>query len=591
MITDFNKIKERVQKRSKLFWGIEEHQSMDPIIELILDVFSYELSKIHQEIEVSDGILLERLAKILVKDEWVLPSPSHALLQVQPIEVTNQLNIKSHFYIQKMIQGDHVQTMYFTPIFDFKAIQASVVAKITKQKCIAYDENHFVEVELNPIQKPTVKENSVWIGIKLHPEILEKEVEIPVCILPQENELTSLFSLINVFDADGNKLPFQKRKTSKKSSNEHYFDNINRHYQDYLYTIDTKKHAFKTESIEEKWSKYFDVEEIEDFAEPLIWLEFQFPIAFETSYLNNIDISLNTFPVVNRKHGYKQHEVKKNGKIISLLAKYQEHFLNVDSLNDDHGRTYDNTMRDGLSNLEGTYTVFYGDIQRFDKRNAKIILQNVIQKVREEGSAFSAMGYDLLNTYLDELIQKIDVLDQKIQYEYKSIDADSEQLFLQTIPHKNTAFFECHYWESNGEWANNIKKNTILNQYQSSGLQVQSIRLKTSTVGGLLKNRSNDKINSLRYGLISKDRIVSNEDIKGFLKNILGKKLSDLEIKSGTMISKDPKKGIVRTVDVTLKLNNDIMLEEENKNRLSHYLTLELAHRSVHQIPYQLKII
>ena len=60
---DYKKIKERMKMRSMQLWGIENTQKVDPVVEMFLDVFSYELSKVHQEVKVSDAKLLERISK------------------------------------------------------------------------------------------------------------------------------------------------------------------------------------------------------------------------------------------------------------------------------------------------------------------------------------------------------------------------------------------------------------------------------------------------------------------------------------------------------------------------------------------------
>ena len=89
--TDYKSIKERLKKRAMGLWGIEDMDKIDPVIEMLLDVFAYELARVNDEIKISDGKLLERLARILVDDKWSLPSPSHALLKMLPIE--NELEV------------------------------------------------------------------------------------------------------------------------------------------------------------------------------------------------------------------------------------------------------------------------------------------------------------------------------------------------------------------------------------------------------------------------------------------------------------------------------------------------------------------
>ena len=44
-------IKERILKQAMEFWGVSDIRDMDPVIDLLLEVFAHESNKLHQEIE------------------------------------------------------------------------------------------------------------------------------------------------------------------------------------------------------------------------------------------------------------------------------------------------------------------------------------------------------------------------------------------------------------------------------------------------------------------------------------------------------------------------------------------------------------
>ena len=89
----FVKIKNRMLIRSKELWGIKDIKNIDPILDLLLHTFSYEISKLHQQIDLSDKEILHKLSRILVSNKWILPLPSHALLKAQPEENITELKI------------------------------------------------------------------------------------------------------------------------------------------------------------------------------------------------------------------------------------------------------------------------------------------------------------------------------------------------------------------------------------------------------------------------------------------------------------------------------------------------------------------
>lgn len=78
-------IKERILKQAMEFWGVSDIRDMDPVIDLLLEVFAHESNKLHQEIDQSDSRILHRLSRILIGNKWSLPKPAHALMTITPI--------------------------------------------------------------------------------------------------------------------------------------------------------------------------------------------------------------------------------------------------------------------------------------------------------------------------------------------------------------------------------------------------------------------------------------------------------------------------------------------------------------------------
>lgn len=77
-------IKERILRFAMELWGINDSRNMDPVVDLLLDVFAYETARLHQEIKASDSRLLYQLSRILIDNKWALPIPAHALMSVAP---------------------------------------------------------------------------------------------------------------------------------------------------------------------------------------------------------------------------------------------------------------------------------------------------------------------------------------------------------------------------------------------------------------------------------------------------------------------------------------------------------------------------
>lgn len=582
-------LKERMKKRSMEFWGIENPTDVDPIIEMLLDAFSYELSKVHQEIKMSDTKLLERIANILVHEKWALPNPAHALLSVQPIDAIGELEKTTLFFFQKMHKGA-LNDIFFTAIKNQELIQAKVYCTAWAQQ-IVFDTNEVPQPMVQAYKNTKVPDYTLWVGIDIEELVLEDSTKIPLGILLRNSPLAPYLKMCTVQDYEGKPLKLYQDQEDNRNK-EHYYTDVQRYYRDYLYTIDLANSAKKRHTLIHRTKAIFDPQELEAYDKPLFWLQLSFPIAFTEKELSKITLAINTFPVVNRKIAYKQHEISKNGKIVSLNAHQNEHFLNIDYLLDDKGRYYKSVLKNDINNMAGSFFLYFGDIEQFDERHAKSILSNVIQTIREEGSSFSAVGYDVLNAYLEDLNNRLDNLERKVNFGYRYIDNTGEKVYLQTMPHEESEIYECGYWVTKAELANGIRRGALLSQYKTIGLQPESIRLQTDTLGGRAKKGAEEKISSFRYALLAKDRIVSNEDLKEFIYMTLGETVKNVAITSGVGMGVHKKQGLVRTINVEIVSSSESdPLTDENKERLAHFLQQELEHRSVHNTPYRITIV
>ncbi len=587
---NYRKIKERMRKRSMELWEVSDERALDPLIDLMLDVFSYEFSKLYQDVKISDGKLLSRISKILVNEQWSLPLPSHALLKAMPTENMDVVTRTNHFYLQKSVKTKRLYDIYFTPLNEQRIFKAHVHGTYFDKKLRLNDECGQDKMVRESMEGYKVDDYVVWVGIAIKPSLLKKIKTLPICILLNGSLLDSYIKLVEVFDEDGNKLDLLLRENVAEKD-EHYFDSVHTYYKNYLYEIDLSNSSKKQKSLINKVGDAFNSEKIVEYDTELFWLKLSFPVAFNKEELGKLSISLNTFPVVNRRLSDKQHAILKNGKIVSISPLSSECFLNIESLLDDKGEEYQSVLKSNIDDLEGSYSLFFGDVEQFDERNAKSVLEKMIQTVREEGSSFSAIGYDLLNAFLEDLNIKLDDLQLKVEYGYKGVNGGDEKVYLLAIPYKTSHVFECKYWVSDVNMLNGVEKGTLLNEYKSGGLLANSIILQTESVGGVIRKGEKEKIRSLRYGLISKDRIVSNEDIKAFVKMTVGGIIETVSIKPGVGLSPSRKQGLVRTVEVSIKISSEGTLDEDNKKRLSHFLQMMLQNKSVHTIPYNVTIL
>lgn len=588
----FMKIKNRMLLRSMELWGIKDKRSVDPILDLLLHTFAYEISKLHQQVDVSDKELLDRLSRILVSNKWSLPSPSHALLKAQPEDDTTQLYVSDHFYCSKRRFGEEKLDVFFTPIIAKELINASV-------KYLGYDdkllisENQFGNIEdaLYLPQENKIKDYELWFGVEISNELLEDTNNLSLCFILNDSSLLPFLKTMKVYDAAGNEMFLDKESLVNKNNEVHYFEDVVSFYEDCFYTLNLNESCKVKKTINELFGEQDDFFiEPEDLNQKLLWFKVKLPEVFSKDKLKGIEVSLNTFPIINRKLEYKQHNFRKNGRILSVLSEGVDYFLNIESLNDDKGNSYANVIGNSTESLEGGYSLYFGDIGRFDTRSAKMMLSKTSQTVREEGSAFSSIGYDIIQAYLDDLHEKLDEIDKKIHLEFGEVNANNDKTFLLTYPHKEAFNYEFQYWLTNASQANGITTSYTFNQYRTGKFIDSKIKLKTETIGGYIRKEEHDKINGLRYGLLTRERIVTKEDVKSFVNSKIGRFVEDVSIKDGVAISKEKKKGLIRTTDIHIKTKKEL-ISVEKQNLFSYYLEKELEKKSISNITYKVFFI
>jgi len=590
--TDHRSIKERLQRRAMGLWGIADRDKVDPIVEMLLDVFAYELTRVNEEIKVSDGKLLERLSRILVDDKWSLPTPAHALLKMVPLEDELEVHRKTQFYHGKMELGES-KDVFFTPMSTHLLLGGFVRCIVLGDELFLRDDDTDIEHSLRCLKDKRIDEHTIWVGIRIKEDVLDRQKKLPICLLLKDSALDSHLKTTQVSDAKGNVLPLKSSHAeSEYPEQEHYFENIRRYYQNYLYDIELDDANTEQILISEQFKEYFDQIDLEEYDEKLFWIKLKLPVTFDREELEKLEVNLNVFPIINRRFVYKQHSIERNGRLVSLPTDLEgyDYFLNLERLMDDTGSNYTPVLNSDINDLSGTYSLYFGNADRFDQRSAKGMLNRMIQAVREEGSAFSAIGYDLLNAHLKDLSEKLDLLEKKVNVSYKNVIGSVEKQYLVTEPYENTTFFECEFWKTSGSLANGILDGTYLSQYQSVDVQSNVISLQTETVGGIIRTTTKEKINGLRSGIITRNRIVSREDIKAFVKALIGSTLDTVEVRSGVAISPKRKEGLVRTTHVTVTLSSKYSMSSENKKRMAQFIQEELEHRSVHSIPYQVQI-
>ena len=163
--------------------------------------------------------------------------------------------------------------------------------------------------------------------------------------------------------------------------------------------------------------------------------------------------------------------------------------------------------------------------------------------------------------------------------------------FVLSVPQKDATNAEIKYWVTSGSLANGFNERTLIQQFNIEKYDASGIMLRTCMQGGTTHDSEQELINSLRYGLLSRERIISKEDIKSYLFHKLGKHVESVEVGNGVTISPDSKKGLIRVTEVKIKFGQFDKDEIPNLEELAHYLEKDLTERSVCNSNYKIKFV
>lgn len=583
-------IKERILRHAMELWGVSNVRDMDPVVDLLLEVFAYESNKLHQEIEQSDSRILHRLSRILIGNKWSLPKPAHALMTVTPNNgECCELDAEDHFYAEKNIFGKGDVQFFITPLFSHKLIDGKIRALVYSDSIRLSTDGFNMPIRfLNP--KNRLADYCFWVGIDISKEVLQETDYVTFCIHPSDMSLLPFMKMASFHDAKGNQLHVKTGlQVEDQYRNAHYFNEIRDFYSDLYFTVRLNESAKAKQNCQQMFPGYISENDIIEELGSLLWIKIVFPEIFTKTHFENLEVYLNTFPVVNRQLVYKQHNFRTTGRIIPLKCPSRTHFLNIRSFQDNKGREYVNRLNQYEEEPTGIFSLYFGELERFDSDNARSLISKVLQLIKEDGNAFASMNPDALSTQLKELFNKITEIEKSLDTTLK--EDNRIKAFVLSVPKKDASNAEIKYWSTSGSLANGFDERTLVQQFNIEKYDASGIMLRTRMQGGMTHDSEQDLINSLRYGLLSRERIISKEDIKNYILHQLGRYVDSIEVGNGVAISPDSKKGLIRVTEVKIKLGQFNENEISNLPEMAHYIERELTERSVCNSNYKIVFI
>jgi hypothetical protein len=612
-------IKTRMLKNASRAWGYSETESennFDPLVSMLLTACSTELEKISGEIHASRARVLSRLVQLLSPDALTGALPAHAVACATPVEKRLDLREDLQFYTPRKLTSSSEneeaawKDVFFSPTANFRLTRASIRFMAAGNSLYRISNHSNKEIVAHTDNGKSLPANSLWLAID------EPGTSLQDCLfyfdlrneagrqlfyhqLPKatwywndqpvshsagygersiSGEQLDLDTILNREDDPGGKI--------KKQVNAFY-------KSQFITLLDEKNLAAGADNsvLSGMIADCFSPASLQKLGkQPLRWVCIDFPQTVSTDLLQDTICVMNCFPVINRRLHELSYRLQEIVNIVPLQT--EDLFFDLTEVSTDEGKMLN--VRTFQQTDEGSFAMLMrnGGVGRFDERDAGAIVDYLLQLLRDESAAFSTLGNDFMNSEMRQLQQIMNKLEQRLF----SRQLQREQTpYLVIRNHSRTPWQNIfiRYWSTTGAEGNNIKGGSSLRVYKGSGMENNQALLVTTTQGGRNKLGNNDSVLAYKSALLSRDRLITEEDIKAFCHYQLGDRVKKINIEKGIMIHPDERQGFVKTVDVKIDIDRksyDEMLEKGEISFWKDNLTLLLQEKSVALLPFRVFI-
>jgi hypothetical protein len=613
-----NIIKARMLKTIASLWGYPETQAennFDPLVSMLLASCATELEKISGEIHASRARVLERLVQLLTPDVLTTALPAHAIASAMPLDDHAVLSRDAQLYTDRKLSQHTENTdplsreIFFSPTGPARLNRAAVRFMAAGNHLYQMLPSLNKELIMKSHAGKELPPSTLWLAID-HPDVdldnsqfyfdCRNEADqnlffhqLPkACWLLGNHQLKSVAGY-SESKMSGGQLDIAEILNRDNNVNGKVEKQVNEYYKKYFITVADKNHITKIKdqspSLPPIVADTFGHTETRFLSnEPMRWIAIRFPETINNRLLQDVVCIMNCFPVINRRC----HEINNRlQEIINIIPLQTEDlFLDLESVSDDDGKLLNiHSLKNGAHG-ELNLLMRNGGVGRFDERDAASITEYILQLLRDDSAAFSILGKDFMNTEMKQLQQVINKLEQRLS-SCKTHPESVPYLVIRNSSKNHGSNLFIRYYSTNGSQANNIKTGTGLQLYKGGALKSNQAILVTTTRGGRNKLNAAETVLAYKYALLSRDRLITAEDIKTFCHYQLGEQVRNIQVQKGVTIHPDQKEGFKKTVDVLISIEKKRFAEMKDNAELSFWqntLQQSLEGKSASLLPFRI---
>lgn len=547
----------RLLRTAAEMWGLHPSQfeAIDPMARMLLGATAKEIEKIGNELHDSDTRIFNRIAQYLLPDVMLRAEPAHGVVKLAPMgpqQVTRYEEMAFERSVRNRENLNKIETreLGFSAAGDHALTGARIAFRVHGTELCAVEGLRLRDLaEIRSACGPGV----IYLGLAGATEAVG-EVTLYFDWLndPARDRCHQALAKITAQDIHGASLSIApglggdasvrdaRRLIDPSAGIE---ERVRAYYDDRFVRIHVPALPIGSPPGVEQAFAQARIAGVEDIR----WLRLDLPSDLSAQQVREALVLDNCVPVLNRSLGKAIFRLQKDLNIKRLET--DGFFLQLEKAESGSGKRYAEVPSLDLVDVSrGSYTLRFGVAGRFDARDGSQLLDHVLDLLKEEKRAFSAMDVASTTTDLKTIEQTIEKVRKRIGGQLEQ----SDRPYITLKPFEESETAHVYYWTTDGVAANNIPVGSPIRCKHPALAPSGSALLVSSAVGAKDARTPKELVQRYKAAVLSRGTIVTRQDIIEHCKAVCGVDLEHVAVMDGVTLSPDPGKGLMRCLEVVL---------------------------------------
>ncbi len=623
-------VRRRMTQTAAAVWQlrVKDVDAADPLVGYLLDACAYEFENTAKSIEATRQQIIDRLASVMCPEVIDLPRPAHAIFHTRPEDPLLDLPQTAQFFYRQPGQSadDRSTDLFFSPVVTTRLVNGDIRYLLSEQGLVQFRGRDRMTLETRVRTTQITDYQSVWLGLDLDGRVpslsnlavyfdWEAESERAKATYYRKLQdpaqarwflhgqpLPTRPGLFPIQTEDDPTDPYglaQRRLASELDVLNQLEEEVMAQYRHRFVTFGAVPDRAKADYRPLPFPDGYEFSQIQQqkyFQNGLVWIELRLGRDFPAAALARMEVRLNCLPVMNRHRNETIQRLQRTLNVFPLTS--PEEFLFIrrvfDAETNDLFRS--SPLRNADELAENSFMWRPHGVGRFDNRDAREVLQYVQQMLLEESRAFSALGSGLFAQTIENLNKNVEDLNQRLQNNAESgFKIGHPYIFVR--PERTDTNIHVEFWSTNGQAGNGILAGTRLAVYDKRYFmrdEKEDLFLVTTTAGGRDKPSVTEKEHQLRQALLSRQRLVTLEDIRAECQAYFFGRLGEVPVE--VTVVKSFAEGLMEGVGYVRCL--DVLIDPLGRTTLSaaewdaecERCRQHLAGRSAMNLPYRVRL-